>query len=100
MGIAYHLVKESKSNENVSPIYYTQLGLNYLWSFLYFKLRLRGVALLEVFTLLSSVIMTTLVFYQKNKVAGLMLIPYIVWVAFASYLNAGGWILNRENDEK
>lgn len=100
MGIAYHLVKESKSNENVSPIYYTQLGLNYLWSFLYFRLRLRGVALLEVFTLLSSVIMTTLVFYQKNKVAGLMLIPYIVWVAFASYLNAGGWILNREHDEK
>lgn len=44
--------------------------------------------------------MTTLVFYQKNKVAGLMLIPYIVWVAFASYLNAGGWILNRENDAK
>ncbi len=100
MGIAYHIVKEGKDNKNVSAIYYTQLGLNYLWSFLYFKLRLRGVALIEVFALLSSVIITTVTFYQKNKLAGLMLVPYIVWVAFATYLNAGGWLLNRESDEK
>lgn len=100
MGIAYHLVRESKANKNVSIIYYTQLGLNYLWSFLYFRLRLRlrGTALIEVFALLSSVIITTITFYQKNKLAGLMLIPYIVWVAFATYLNAGGWLLNRQSD--
>lgn len=99
MGIAYHLVRESKANKNVSIAYYTQLGLNYLWSFLYFKLRLRGVALIEVFALLSAVIITTATFYHKNKVAGLMLVPYIVWVAFATYLNAGGWLLNRDSDQ-
>ena len=98
MGIAYHLVKESKANKNVSVIYYTQLGLNYLWSFLYFKLRLRGVALIEIFALLSAVIITTLTFYKENKLAGLMLVPYIVWVAFATYLNAGGWVLNRKSE--
>ncbi|HLQ83849.1 MAG TPA: TspO/MBR family protein [Pseudogracilibacillus sp.] len=100
MGIAYHIVKESKANKDVSIIYYTQLGLNYLWSFLYFKFRLRGLALIEVFTLLASVILTTVRFYEKNKVAGLMLIPYICWVAFATYLNAGGWYLNREKSCK
>lgn len=100
MGIAYHIVKESKANKDVSIIYYTQLGLNYLWSFLYFKFRLRGVALIEVFALLSSVIITTITFYQKNKMAGLLLILYICWVTFATYLNAGSWYLNRETVEK
>lgn len=95
MGIAYHIVKESSENKNISIIYYTQLGLNYLWSFLYFRLRLRGLALIEVFALLSTVIIMTTTFYEKNKVAGLMLLPYICWVAFASYLNAGGWLLNK-----
>ncbi len=99
MGIAYHIVKESSANKNVSVIYYTQLGLNYLWSFLYFRLRLRGVALIEIFALLSTVIITTVTFYEENKVAGLMLLPYICWVTFAAYLNAGGWLLNRNSTE-
>lgn len=98
MGIAYKIVKETNSNKNISVIYYTQLGLNYLWSFLYFKLKLRGVALIEIFALLSTVIITTITFYKENKYAGLMLVPYVCWVAFATYLNAGGWYLNRESD--
>ncbi|MBZ6527186.1 tryptophan-rich sensory protein [Aerococcaceae bacterium DSM 111021] len=97
MGIAYSIVSECKDNKESKYAYYIQLGLNYLWSLLYFKFKLRGTALIESYVLLAAVIVTTVSFYKHNKLAGILLIPYVIWSAFASYLNAGNWILNRNN---
>ena len=99
MGIAYSLVSNNNANKSTKGIYSLQLGLNYLWSILYFKYKLRGTALIESFALFSAVIITTVKFYQVKKTAGLLLVPYVAWCAFASYLTTGNWVLNKDNPE-
>src|SRR5699024_1159858 len=70
MGIAHHLVKEERKHSNVkSTSYYSQLGLNMLWSYLFFGLRLRGIALIECFILLSTILLTTYQFGKVSKTA-------------------------------
>src|SRR5699024_1062640 len=99
MGIAYSLVSNNNANKSTKGMYSLQLGLNYLWSILYFKYKLRGTALIESFALFSAVIITTVKFYQVKKTAGLLLVPYVAWCAFASYLTTGNWVLNKDNPE-
>jgi tryptophan-rich sensory protein len=71
-----------------------QLVLNFCWSFLFFKYHLLFFAFIEIITLLTFIILTTIHFYKINKTAGLLLIPYILWVSFASILNFSLWWLN------
>ncbi|CAD2079246.1 putative TspO/MBR-related protein precursor [Jeotgalicoccus coquinae] len=100
MGIARTITKSSrKDTEANAYVYYSQLGLNYLWSVLYFKFKLRGTALIESYALFASVLLTTVAFYKTNKFAGLLLIPYVVWTAYATYLNAGFVALNNNKEE-
>lgn len=99
MGVSRLIIKHSKDNQVALNYFDSQLALNYLWSLLYFKLKLRGTALIESYVLLVAVVATTCKFYQKNKWAGLLLIPYLVWTAYATYLNAGNWYLNKENPQ-
>ena len=73
----------------------TQLLLNALWSWLFFGLHRPGFALLEIALLLVLVVATTTAFFRVRSLAGALLVPYLVWVGFASYLNAGIWYLNR-----
>lgn len=99
MGISYNIVKRQRKTASSTGLHYLQLGLNYLWSLLYFKVKLRGTALIESYMLLVAVILTVHNFYQKNKFAGIILLPYVVWSSYATYLNAGNWLLNRDNPE-
>lgn len=71
-----------------------QLGLNFLWSVLFFGLQLVGVALIEVVLLLASIIWTIYVFWPIDKRAALLFTPYACWVSFAIVLNAAIWQLN------
>lgn len=96
MGIAHNIVKSTKGEDEDTSVYYVQLGLNYLWSLMYFKYKLRGSALIESYCLLTAVILTAHSFYKKNKMAGLILLPYVCWTAFATYINAGTWLLNKD----
>lgn len=73
----------------------SQLLLNALWSLLFFGLHRPGLALLELAVLLALVVATTAAFFQVRSLAGALLVPYVVWVGFAFYLNAGIWYLNR-----
>lgn len=75
--------------------YNLQLGLNFLWSFLFFKWRLRGTALAEMFLLLATITWTTYEFYQYDQTAGNLMLPYIAWVIFALGLNSSIWTLNK-----
>lgn len=96
MGVSYGILKvNSKTDSNIDFIYYLQLFVNALWSIFFFTLKWRFFAFLWILLLLTLVIIMTVRFYNKNKVAGLIQIPYILWVAFATYLNFGIYLLNR-----
>jgi tryptophan-rich sensory protein len=73
----------------------SQLLLNALWSLLFFGLHRPGLALLELAVLLTLVVATTAAFFRVRSLAGALLVPYVAWVGFAFYLNAGVWYLNR-----
>jgi translocator protein len=71
-----------------------QLGLNLAWSILFFGLRSIGAALVEIIALLLAILATTVVFWRRDRVAGMLFIPYAGWVAYATVLNAALWRLN------
>lgn len=76
-------------------IYFIQLVLNLAWSFLFFYTHQIGAALIEIFALLAAIIVNGLVFYKIDRVAGLLFIPYFLWVSFAAFLTYNIFILNQ-----
>lgn len=75
-------------------LFVLQLALNLSWSILFFGLRSIGAALVEIIVLLLAILATTVVFWQRDRVAGMLFVPYAGWVAFAAVLNAALWRLN------
>ena len=71
-----------------------QLTLNLLWSFLFFGMRNIGLGLSEIVLLLGSIIVTTSLFWRLDRPAGVLFLPYVAWVSFATVLNASLWLLN------
>ena len=71
-----------------------QLFLNGLWSQLFFNAQNPGLAFAEILLLLAAIIITTLYFYRKDKLAGWLMVPYILWVSFATVLNGTIWLMN------
>lgn len=98
MGIAayrvYIVIKESNTSKAPLVLYGVQLLLNFLWPFLFFKFRLYGLAFIELVILFILIILTTISFFKRDKVAGILMIPYALWVAFAGVLNFFVWMLN------
>lgn len=76
-------------------IFVTQLVLNGTWSFLFFGLRSPGWAALEIVLLCSSIVATMLAFARTSRLAAALLLPYLVWVSYATALNVSIWNLNR-----
>ena len=72
-----------------------QLALNALWSYLFFGLMNPMLAGLEVIILWLVIYETYIQFSKINRVAGYLMIPYLLWVSFATVLNASIWWLNR-----
>ncbi|MEK4026141.1 MULTISPECIES: TspO/MBR family protein [unclassified Sporosarcina] len=99
MGVANYRVEQKQEmlqkKDSATPLYDVQLGLNFLWSFLYFKWNLRGTALVEMTILLGAIAMTAYEFNKTDRTAGALMIPYIGWVMFALTLNYSTWKLNR-----
>lgn len=71
-----------------------QLGLNVLWSCLFFGLQSPGLAFLEVLLLGVAIAATMVTFWQRSMIAGILFVPYLAWVTFASVLNVTIWRLN------
>jgi len=71
-----------------------QLALNLCWSLVFFGARLIGAALAEIAVLFAAILVTALLFWRIDRVAGALLVPYAAWVAFAALLNAALWRLN------
>lgn len=96
MGISYGILESNEQIDGkINLIYYIQLGVNALWSIFFFLLKWRLFSFIWILLLAVLVIVMIIKFYQKNKVAGLIQIPYLLWVLFASYLNIAIYILNK-----
>jgi translocator protein len=75
-------------------LYALQLALNLAWSIAFFGMRSIGGALVDIVALLLTILATTAVFWRRDRVAGMLFVPYAAWVAFAAVLNAAIWRLN------
>ena len=99
MGVAAWLVwRQGWDNPQVQvalAIFGVQLLLNLFWSLIFFGLHSPGWAVLEIVVLWGFILATTIQFYRLEPVAGLLLVPYQLWVTFATVLNATVWQLNR-----
>jgi len=76
-------------------IFFVQLALNVAWSGIFFGLRLPAMAFAELAILWLAIVVNAAVFYRLKPVAAWLLLPYLVWVTYAGYLNFGIWRLNR-----
>ena len=95
MGISYGILKSNNLLDSKSNfIYYTQLAINALWSILFFVFKWRLFSFFWLLLLIVFVILMIIDFYSKNKWAGLLQIPYLLWCLFAAYLNFGVYLLN------
>ena len=96
MGVSYGILESNNLvTEEVRNIYYLQLGVNALWPIIFFVFKWRLFAFLWIILLAVLVFSMIRRFYDKNRLAGLLQIPYFAWVIFASYLNITFYILNR-----
>ena len=76
-------------------LFWLQLAFNFVWSILFFNLEAFGFAFVWLLILWALILMMTFTFDQTDRPAALLQIPYLLWVAFAGYLNFGVWLLNR-----
>lgn len=96
MGVSYGILKEKDlTNFEVKSIYYLQLFVNAMWPIFFFTLKWRLFAFIWIIVLDILVLTMIIKFYQKNKLSGLLQIPYLLWNLFASYLNLFIYLLNR-----
>jgi tryptophan-rich sensory protein len=77
-----------------SALFGLQLALNVIWSCIFFGLEKPGLAFGEVLLLWTAIAATMIVFWQRSMIAGILLVPYLAWVSFASVLNFTIWRLN------
>ncbi len=97
MGIASYLVATSDKTyraQSALTVYGIQLFFNFLWSIVFFNLQAYWFAFVWLILLWVLIIITTVLFYRISKPAGYLMIPYLLWVTFAAYLNLAIAILN------
>ena len=95
IGISYYLYKKNTYTEKTEIIiYYTQLLVNALWSLIFFTLKLRFFAIIWILILVILIYLLITLFKQKYKPSAYLLIPYLVWCIFATYLTIGIYLLN------
>lgn len=88
-------LRAGASNVNTAlAVFCVQLALNLGWSFLFFGLQRIGLALVEVVLLLLVVAANTVIFWRIDRPAGVLFVPYVLWVAYATLLTAAVWRLN------
>ena len=76
-------------------LFMVQLALNALWSYLFFGLNSPALAFLEIMILWTVILIVLLLFWRINTTAGALMVPYLAWVSFATYLNFVLWQLNQ-----
>jgi tryptophan-rich sensory protein len=75
-------------------LYGGQIDINFIWSYLFFYLRNPTLGLIDIVLLCILIILTIIKAWEVRPLASLLLIPYLIWIIYATSLNAGIWILN------
>lgn len=98
MGVAAALVwHEDWSRKEVKQAlgwFAAQLVLNAAWTLIFFGLKMPGIALIEIVILWVVILICIIRFFRLKNLAGYLMIPYLLWVSFATLLNAAIWQLN------
>ena len=98
MGIAFAMIwnagTEKKEVKKAMKLFGLQLILNLIWSFLFFTMQNPAIAFIDIVILLIAINSTIRHFSAINKTAAYLLIPYLLWVSFATLLNGNIWYLN------
>jgi translocator protein len=98
MGVAFFLVWQRAAENRTARIgmglFGVQLGLNFLWSYLFFGRQSPLAGLVDILLLWAAIAATMIYFYRVSRPAGLLMVPYILWVTLALALNFEIWRLN------
>ncbi len=98
MGIAAYKVYSSDVSKtkkrNALIVYSLQLLVNFSWSIVFFRYGLIGYSVFILILLDILVIICTILFYRIDKKSAFLMIPYIIWILYATDLNAAIWLLN------
>lgn len=98
MGVAFYLIWKQgwkkKKVKTAGMFFLAQLGLNFLWSPIFFGLRSPLMALVVIIAMWALIVMTMKKFYPLSRLAFYLLVPYLLWVSFATILNAAIVVLN------
>lgn len=89
------LAPVSRARSRSLFLYLLQLAFNFLWSIIFFNFRAYGIAFVWLAVLWGLILGMILAFRELDALAARLQIPYLLWVLFAAYLNAGVWALNR-----
>ncbi len=90
-----YLAPVSRERSRGLLIYALQLAFNFLWSIFFFNLQAYGFAFFWLLALWVLILLMIIIFAQTDRLAGLLQIPYLLWVSFAAYLNFMVWMLNK-----
>ena len=98
MGIALYLVwsagTKKKEVRHGLLLFSLQMALNVLWSFIFFGFHQTLLAFVEIIVLWLAILATIIAFHKISRVAAWLLVPYLAWVSFATYLTYAAWSLN------
>lgn len=97
MGISLYLVWNKPAGEprrRAITVFFIQLALNFLWSFVFFEWHQIGWALADISLLWLTLLWCIILFAKIHRTAAWLLVPYILWVSFATALNASIFMLN------
>jgi len=98
LGISLFLIwklETGKQRTQAILIFMVQLLLNFGWSFFFFYFKMIGVALIEIVALWITIVVMLVRFYKLKPMAAYINIPYLLWVTFATVLNAAYFFLNK-----
>jgi tryptophan-rich sensory protein len=91
MGVAAWLVWRSPGPKGLLGLFGAQLAANALWSWLFFAWHRGALAAVEVLVLLALILATVALFRRSSRLAAVLLVPYLLWVGFASLLTWAVW---------
>ena len=97
MGIAAYLIYQAPQTlerQKATAFYWIQLFVNFLWPIVFFRFEWYWIAVIIIILLDILVSITARLFYKINKAAGYLMIPYLIWILFATCLNIGIAVLN------
>lgn len=94
LGLFWHRVPSGKEKAFPLGWFAFQMVLNLAWTPVFFGAHQLGWALVVIVVLLLAIVVTIVKFRRLEKLSGRLLIPYSIWVGYATYLNAGYWVLN------